>query len=171
MPLAGFEYGTHNGALPATAVSSMKQIRCYLLLGASLMMAACATPRALKPSSWHLPWRHPPAAAPEPVSELLVDGVDGAAAPAVLQTWNRNNLRVDLTALAGSGALQLRPRPEAGWPVRIEFAVRPGSFHHLEVKGAGRVLFTLADSGDTQTLQLSPGTYPRSATSLAVRWD
>jgi hypothetical protein len=171
VPLTGFEYGTHNGASPATAVSSMKQIRCCLLLGASLLLAACATPRALKPSSWHLPWRHPPVAAPEPVSELLVDGVGGAAAPAIVQTWNRNNLRVDLTALTGSGEMQLRPRPQIGWPVRIEFAVRPGSFQRLEVQGAERVLFTVASSGDTQTLLLSPGAHPRTAASLAVRWD
>lgn len=135
----------------------------FAILLAAALLAACA--------SLQLPWRKPPPAAPVPVSELIVEGVAGQPAPTVLQYWDRNTLRVDLTMLAGSGSLQLRAQPPNGWPVRLAFTVRPGSFRTLQVRGAQRLQFAVAESGAPLTLLLPPGVYSVGSDSLSLRWE
>jgi hypothetical protein len=141
-----------------------------MVIPAALVLTACATPRVLHPSGWQLPWRRAAPTAPQAVNELRVES-DGGATPQLAQYWDRNALRLDLTALAGNGSLSLRSQPPNGWPVRMEFTVRPGSLHHLEVSGEQRVVFTLAEAGETQTLPLAPGVYGVGTEALQLRWD
>lgn len=137
-------------------------IRSALVAGV-LLLGAC--------TALHLPWRRPAAPVPAPVSELIVEAAAGQAAPRVLQYWDRNTLRLDLTALAGSGTLQLRAQPPNGWPVRLSFTVKPGNFRTLEVRGEQRVQFTVAASGEPQTLALSAGVYSKDSASIILRWQ
>ena len=140
-----------------------------ILIVVAVSLTACAT-RTLLPSSWPLPWREEIVAAPVPVSELIIEGTAGPA-PAVLQYRDRNTLRLDLTRLSGGGALQLHSQPPNGWPVRLAFTVQPGSFHKLEVRGEQRLQFTIADSGEPQTLALPPGVYSATSSVLTLRWE
>jgi len=108
----------------------------WTALAAMLLMAGCShTPRqesahATHAVHWrpHWPWHRAPAAPEPPVSELVVDGTGGASAPMLMQTWDRNTLRISLEGLAGAGELKLVPVQGHGWPIRLEFAVQPGSF-------------------------------------------
>jgi hypothetical protein len=140
-----------------------------------LLAAAGTAGAAAKARHWYTPWRKAPVAAPAPVHQLTItSGAAGAAAP-VAQYWNRNNLRIDLTGMAGPGAIELKPIEEIGWPVRIEFAVRPGSMAQLEVRGEKRVIFnvpaTAAADGGSQIFELGSGVYTLKTASLAVSWQ
>src|SRR4051812_32513268 len=68
------------------------------------------------------PWHHKPPASEPLVHELVVVTADGASAPDLSQTWDRNALRVALTGVAGDGELRLRPAHGHAWPIRLEFA-------------------------------------------------
>lgn len=138
------------------------------ILAGCLLLGGCAT--ALHPSKWQLPWRHAPAAEPAPVNEL---GVQGDAAASVRQTWQRNTLRIDLTGVAPSGSLEFRPNAADGWPLRMEFAVRPGAFATLEVRGEQRVVFNVAPAGGdpVQVLALAPAAYTPATEVITVSWQ
>lgn len=137
----------------------------------ALLLALTAV-AADQPRHWYTPWRKAPAAAPIPVQEL---DLSGSAAGAVRQYWNRNNLRLDLTAVSGAGDLVVRPGAVNGWPVRIEFAVRPGSIGALEVRGDKRVHFTVPAAagadGEPQVLQLGTGVYTRATRAIELHWQ
>jgi len=136
-----------------------------------------ATPA--RPRHWYTPWRKPPAPPPVPVHELDISSggapAGTGAAVTVLQFWNRNNLRVDLTGQAGSGALELRPAAGGSWPVRLEFAVRPGSMAQLEVRGEKRVVFNVpaaaSADGAPQILELGVGVYTLQTPALTLSWQ
>lgn len=116
------------------------------------------------------PWHHAPAP-PEPATnELVVVAAQGVSAPVLAQTWDRNALRVELTGLAGEGELQLRPAPGHGWPIRLEFAVRPGSFKHLEVRGEQRVIMSVPDTGGVSVLPVPQGVYAPATAELTLRY-
>ena len=118
----------------------------------------------------HLPWHHAPAP-PEPlVNELVVETAGAASAPVLHQSWDRNTLRVDLLGLSGEGDLKLRPLPERGWPIRIEFAVQPGSFAHLDLRGEQRVIFAVAASGPVSILAVPQGTYAPATQELTLHY-
>lgn len=135
---------------------------------ACLLLAGCAT--AMHPAQWRLPWRHAPVAEPAPVNEL---GLEGDASAGVRQTWRRNTLRLDLTAVPPAGSLKLLPSGVNGWPLRLEFAVRPGSFATLEVRGEQRVVFHVAASGEqpVQLLALAPAAYGPSTAAITLTWQ
>jgi hypothetical protein len=143
-----------------------------VLLLATAGLAGCASrPAVLHPSTWHMPWRKAGTPPPVIVSELAIQAADGAIAPIVPQYWNRNTLRVDLSAMAGSGMLSLLPSAVNGWPLRIEFTVRPGSMQQLEVSGDKRVVFNVAASGELLLLPLGSGAYTPATKSLTLRWE
>jgi hypothetical protein len=138
------------------------------LLTGCLLLAGCAT--ALHPSKWTLPWRHAPVAEPAPVQEL---GVEGEAAASVRQTWQRNTLRIDLTGVAPAGSLKLLPNAADGWPLRMEFAVRPGRFATLEVRGEQRVVFAVVGASGAEPVQilaLAPAAYSPATAAITVSW-
>ena len=146
------------GALPALITLS-------LLVGCSHM-------QRLEPSNWHAhwPWHHAPLAPEPPVNELVVEVAADARAPSLLQTWNRNTLRVALDQLAGEGELKLRPVQGHGWPIRMEFVVQPGSFQQLELRGDQRVILSVPATGGVSVLQAPQGLYASTTTELTLRY-
>ncbi len=152
---------------PAMGRAAMAAVASMLLL------TACANRAALKPSSWHLPWRKAPVAAPLPVVELPVQS-DSGTPLTVLQYWTGNTLRVDLSAVSGSGSLKLLPSPVNGWPARMEFAVRAGGITQLEVQGDQRAVFAVSaatSDGAPQTLPVSPTVYSPATVAIVVSWN
>jgi len=115
------------------------------------------------------PWHHAAPAPEPPVTELVVAAA-GATTPALPQTWDRNALRVDLTGLSGEGELRLRPAEGHGWPIRLEFAVRPGAFARLEVRGEQRVTMTVPVGGNTVVLAVPQGLYAPATSELALHY-
>lgn len=129
-------------------------------LGLAAGLSACA-------AHWpalHWPWTHRAAPAPQPVSVLSVEG-----AGAIVQYWDRNTLQVDLTAESGDGSAVLRA--PHGWPIRLEFKVRPGSFGRLEVVGRDRVVFDVPAQGGPTVLPLAPAAYAPDTPQIAIRWS
>jgi len=118
----------------------------------------------------HWPFAHH-AAAPQPVAELAVDLPQQGTPPVVLQYWERNTLVVDLTSVAGQGAITLRPGEGRGWPARIAFRMAPRRFAELEVRGAQRVVIPVAaDAGAPVSAELPPGLYGPGVSGLTVSW-
>jgi hypothetical protein len=147
-----------------------RQARTWLLL--TVFLGSVTGSAEARAKHWYTPWRRATIAAPVPVSELSVATLDNASAPSLPQFWNRNTLRVDLGGLAGSGGLALAPNAVNGWPLRIEFAVRPGSMKQLEVVGDTRVLFAVtAEGAETLLLPLGSGVYTPSTKLLTLRWE
>lgn len=142
----------------------MYRNRAILLLAAGLLATGgCATVKS------HWPFGKSKVAAPEPVQELQVQVAD-AAAPPVLQYWERNTLVVDLTNVAATGQLQLVRDPARTWPVRVAFRMSPGRFEALEVQGAQRVVVPVAAGNGAVTSVLPAGAYETSTTALSLRW-
>jgi hypothetical protein len=142
------------------------------LVAALALLGACSHVQGLKPSNWHAhwPWRHVPPAPDPAVTELIVDAGDGAPTPVLPQTWDRNTLRVALTGMAGAGELKLRPLQGHEWPIRLEFAVQPGAFAHLELRGEQRVILSVPDSGAVAVLHVPQGVYAPNTTALVLRY-
>jgi hypothetical protein len=134
------------------------------LLSGALLLSGCATVK----SYW--PFGHSAQAAPQPVSELLLQLPADGTAPVVLQFWERNTLVVDLQNVPSAGRVVLARREGNDWPARIAFRMAPNRFEVLEVRGAQRVLLPVAAAADTPVVvELPPGTYA-GATTLAVSW-
>jgi hypothetical protein len=142
------------------------------LCAALVLLGACSHTQALKPSNWHAhwPWQHAPEPPPPTVTELVAEGSASGAAPALVQTWDRNTLRVSLTTVAGEGEFVLRPVAGHGWPIRLEFAVLPGSFAHLEVRGDQRVILAVPETGGETVLAVPAGIYASATTALTLHY-
>jgi hypothetical protein len=134
------------------------------LRGAVPIAALCV---ALSACGMHWPWKHRTKQPPEPVHYVTVVS-DNAA---IAQYWHRNALQFDLTAVSGEGSATVTPVKSVGWPVRLEFVVRPGSFGRLEVIGAQRVVFQVPTQGANLTLKLAPGAYVPGTESITLRWS
>jgi hypothetical protein len=134
------------------------------LLGLALGLSGCSHMHNL----W--PWHPKPAAAEPATNELVVVTAQGVTPPVLVQSWDRNALNVDLTGLSGAGDVTLRPVPGHGWPIRLEFAVRPGSFKHLEVRGEQRVVLTVPDTGNVAELAVPQGLYAPSTMELTLHY-
>jgi hypothetical protein len=147
-----------------TLGSLRRLLPCLALVGLGAGLAACSHMQHL----W--PWHHAPAAPPPAATELVVVPVAGSTAPVLAQSWDRNALRVDLTGIAGEGELKVAPAQGHGWPIRLEFAVRPGSFRHLEVHGAQRVIMSVPDSGAVTVLPVPQGTYVAATPELTLHY-
>jgi hypothetical protein len=135
--------------------------RGVLLVTLCVTLAACAT-------SWHWPWHHKPKPPPQPIHDVTVQS-DNAAS--IFQYWDRNTLQFDLTALSGEGTATVTPVKSVGWPVRIEFLVRPGSVGRLEVTAAQRVVFEVPPQGKNVVMKLAPGAYTPQTQSIILRWS
>jgi hypothetical protein len=180
VPLA---YGTHNRAATATVrkgevVNNFEQsppwhvARRVAAIGLLALLGACSHLAPLKPSNWHAhwPWHHPPAGPAPLVNELVIGAEPGQDPGPLPETWNRNNLRVDLTGLAGEGEFTLRPVHGHDWPMRIEFLVHPGAFGHLEVRGDQRVVLAAPADGALAVLVLPQGVYVPATETLRVHF-
>jgi hypothetical protein len=120
------------------------------------------------------PFAAKPTPVPEPVDEIVFESPDaGAPVNAFPQYFRRNTLIIDLTAASGAGSVMMRPKTAAGWPVRVAFRVRPGSFEALEISAAQRVLLPVVASAKRPTLDLElPPSFVRARgdDALRVRW-
>jgi hypothetical protein len=123
-----------------------------------LPLSACAM---------HWPWKRHPKPAPAPVH--YVTAVSDAGG--ISQYWDRNTLQLDLTGLSGEGHATVTPINAVGWPIRLEFMVRPGSFGQLEVVGAQRVVFEIPAQGKNLLLKLAPGVYAENTEGITLRWS
>jgi hypothetical protein len=137
-------------------------IRAGFVLGLCVALTACGV---------HWPWRHRKPAPPPPVQELSIAPADGTAPVAIVQSWDRNTLQLDLTGSGGEGAAVLRPLPGHAWPIRLEFKVQPGRFEHLEVIAAERVVFEVPAQGAPVVFRLAPGAYVRDTAQITLRWS
>ena len=119
----------------------------------------------------HWPWHHhgarPAAGAATPSTVHAI----AVTSSTVGQAWDRNTLLLDLTRQAGAGAATLTRLPGAGWPMRLEFRVRPGAMTRLEVQGAQRVVFSVPAHGAPLILELDPGVYVTDTTRIMLRWS
>jgi hypothetical protein len=128
----------------------------------SLSVSACAM---------HWPWKRRPIPPPQPVHQVTIVA-DAAVAPTtIMQYWDRNTLQLDLTAASGEGGATVAPIKALGWPVRLEFRVRPGSIGRLEVLGAQRVVFAVPAQGAPLLLKLAPGAYYADTQQIIIRWS
>lgn len=138
------------------------------------MLTALAGCSSLEMPKLRWPFGAKPAPVPEVVDEIVFEAPEpGAAVNAFPQYFRRNTLIVDLTAASGQGSVVMRPKTPAGWPVRIAFRVKPGSFEALEVRAAQRVLLPVVGSSQRPTLdlELPPSFVPaRGSDALTLRW-
>jgi hypothetical protein len=129
-----------------------------------LGLAGCAS------VSGHLPWRHPAPPPPE-VSTALTVATPAGAALSWPQFWLRNDVVLDLSGVAGTGAALVAPRAGLAWPVRVALRVTPGTIGTLEVRGAQRWSVPVPGAGSAPVdLELPPGVYQASTRQLTVSW-
>jgi hypothetical protein len=136
--------------------------RLALIATLSLGLSACAM---------HWPWKRRPLPPPEPVQQVTIVPDASAAAATLVQYWDRNTLLLDLTALGGEGGATVTPIKALGWPIRLEFRVRPGSIGRLEVLAAQRVVYAVAAEGAPLLLKLAPSAYHADTTQIILRWS
>jgi hypothetical protein len=152
--------------LPWRALAALPVLIALGLLG------GCSHLQRLEPSHWnvHMPWHHAPPAPEPPVNELVVESAGGSALPALTQAWDRNTLRISLDQLSGTGEFTLRPVQGHGWPIRMEFAVQPGSFQQLELRGDQRVILAVPATGGIAVLAVPQGLYAPTTTELKLHY-
>lgn len=121
----------------------------------------------------YMPWhsKAPPRA--QPVNELVEAASDGTVTNAFPQYWKRNTLVVDFSAASSAGgAVILKPRAGAKWPVRMAFRVMPGTIGLLEVQADQRLLMPVTREGSKPVdLELVPGVYTPTSAQISVRWE
>ncbi len=138
-------------------------MRLLLVLPLVLSLAACAAVR--DPCAWH------PKPPPVPVRELELVLPADSQLPIVLQFWERNTLVIDLTSVAASGGVGLRPRESGRWPVRLALRFQPGRFEAVEARGAQRIVVPVTETRTgPATVELSPTVYPAAGQPLQLRW-
>lgn len=134
------------------------------LVAALLSLAGCASLSA------HLPWRHRAPPPPEVSTALTVAAADGTAL-SWPQVWQRNDVVLDLSAVAGTGSAVIMPRAGLGWPVRVALRVTPGSVGSIDVRGAQRLVLPVPAGGaSTVDLELPPGVYVAATKQITVNW-
>jgi hypothetical protein len=133
-----------------------------LSVALALSLSACAL---------HWPWKRRPIPPPQPVHQVTIVPDAGVAAGAIVQYWDRNTLQLDLTAASGEGGATVMPIKALGWPVRLEFRVRPGGIGRLEVIGAQRVVYDVPSQGAPLLLKLAPSAYRSDTGQIMLRWS
>jgi hypothetical protein len=135
-----------------------------LLAAGILGLAGCASVSA------HLPWRHKAPPPPEVSMALTVATPEGVAVPWP-QFWLRNDVVLDLSGVAGTGAAVVAPRAGLAWPVRVALRVTPGSIGAIDVRGAQRWLVPVPAAGaGTVDLELPAGVYQTTTRQITVHW-
>lgn len=133
-------------------------------LAALLSLAGCASLRA------HLPWSHRAAPPPEVSTALTVAAADGSAL-SWPQVWQRNDVVLDLSAVAGTGSAVVMPRAGLAWPVRVALRVTPGSIGAIDVRGAQRLVLPVPARGKGPVdLELPPGVYVAATRQITLNW-
>jgi hypothetical protein len=133
-----------------------------LIMAASLVLSGCAM---------HWPWKRRPVPPPQPVQQVSIASDAAGAVVTIPQYWDRNTLLLDLSAVNGEGGANITPIKALGWPIRLEFRVRPGSIGRLEVLGAQRVLYAVPAQGEPLLLKLAPSAYHADTPQITLRWS
>jgi hypothetical protein len=133
-----------------------------LVTALSLMLSACAM---------HWPWKRRPVPPPQPVQQVSITTDAAGPAATIPQYWDRNTLLLDLSGVSGEGGASITPIKALGWPIRLEFRVRPGGFARLEVSGAQRVIFAVPAQGEPLLLKLAPSAYHADTGQITLRWS
>jgi len=147
------------------ALAPMRPLRQALTWLGCAALAGCA---------WHWPWVHRAAPAPQSVHEISIEapsGADPQASARIAQYWDRNTLLLDLTGLAGEGEVTLAPSALHGWPIRLEFRVRPGAIARLEVQASARVVFEVPAQGEPLVFKLASDAYGPHSAHITLRWS
>jgi len=140
-----------------------------LLTVAILGLAGCASLSAHLPHLPQLPWRHQ--APPPEVSTALTVASPQGMALTWPQFWQRNDVVLDMSGVAGTGAAVVAPRSGLAWPVRVVLRVAPGAVGALEVRGAQRLVVPVPAAGTgTVDIELPPGIYRAATKQLDVTW-
>jgi hypothetical protein len=134
-----------------------------LLLAAGLGLAGCAS------LTTHLPWRHRAPPAPEVSTALTVATADGAAL-AWPQVWQRNDVVLDMSGVAATGAAVVMPRSGLAWPVRVALRVTPGVIGAIDVRGAQRLIVPVPAGGGSVNIELPPGVYVAATKQIMLSW-
>jgi hypothetical protein len=135
-----------------------------LTFAMSLGLAGCAS------LTKHLPWGHKAAPVPEVSTALTVAAPDGAPL-SWPQVWQRNDVVLDMGAVAASGAAVVMPRSGLAWPVRVALRVARGSIGSIDVRGAQRLVIPVPASGTgTIDLELPPGVYVAATKQITLNW-
>lgn len=138
---------------------------------AALLLAGCSS---LDVPKLRWPFAAKPVVAPEVVDEIVFESPQaGAPVTAFPQYFQRNTLVIDLTSAGATGSVVMRPKTAAGWPVRVSFRVKPGSFAALEITAGQRVLLPVVGAARRPTLDLPlpPSLIrARSDEPLQLRW-
>jgi hypothetical protein len=133
-----------------------------LIAALALMLSGCGM---------HWPWKRRPVVPPQPVQQVSIVMDASAPAATILQYWDRNTLLLDLSGVGAEGGASITPIKALGWPIRLEFRVRPGSIGRLEVLGAQRVLFAVPAQGAPLLLKLAPSAYHADTEQITLRWS
>jgi hypothetical protein len=135
-----------------------------LLVAVGLGLAGCASLSA------HLPWRHKAAPAPEVSTALTVAAPDGAAL-SWPQVWQRNDVVLDMSGVAATGAAVVMPRTGLAWPVRVALRVTPGVIGAIDVRGAQRLVVPIPPTGaGTVDVELPPGVFVAATKQITLNW-
>lgn len=136
---------------------------CVLAAGI-LGLSGCASVSA------HLPWRHRAAPLPEVSTALTVATHEGAPLPWP-QFWQRNDVVLDMSGVAGTGSAVVAPRAGLAWPVRVTLRVTPGAVGSIEVRGAQRLVVPIPAAGSsTVDVELPAGVYQAATKQITVDW-
>jgi hypothetical protein len=134
------------------------------LVASMLSLPGCASLSA------HLPWSHRAPPPPEVSTALMVAAADGTAL-SWPQVWQRNDVVLDLSGVAGTGSAVVMPRTGLAWPVRVALRVTPGSIGAIDVRGAQRLIVPVPVSGAGPVdLELPPGVYVAATKQLTLNW-
>lgn len=148
--------------------------RAGALLAAGLVVTLLAGCSRIDMPKLRWPFKAKPQPVPEVVDEIVFEAPSAdLPVTAFPQYFRRNTLIVDMTGATGQGAVLMKPKTAYGWPVRVAFRVKPGSFEALEVRGEQRLLLPVVASAQRPTLdlELPPNFLPaRSEQTLTVRW-
>ncbi len=151
--------------------SGARSASLLMMLGLVTALTGCSS---LQMPQMRWPFAAKPAPVPDTVDEILFESpVVGAPVNAFPQYFRRNTLIIDLTAASGAGSVMMRPKTAAGWPVRVAFRVKPGSFEALEINAGQRVLLPVVARAKRPTLdlELPPALVrARSDDALQLRW-
>jgi hypothetical protein len=134
-----------------------------LMVAAVLGLAGCKT------VSNHLPWHHKGAPPAEVSTALTVTTPQGTALE-LPQLWQRNDVVLDLSAAAATGAAVVMPRSGLAWPVRLALRVTPGVIGAIDVRGAQRLVLPVPASGAVLDLELPPGIYVAATKQITLTW-
>jgi hypothetical protein len=134
------------------------------------LLAGCLGLAGCNSMSAHLPWGHKAPAPPEVSTALTVAAPDGTAL-SWPQFWQRNDVVLDMSGLAGTGSAVVMPRTGLAWPVRVALRVTPGTIGEIDVRGAQRFVVPIAATGaGAVDVELPPGVYVAATQQLTLTW-